>query len=147
MNKVALAHLADQAERARTEAARLLAEDRTNTKKIAMQLQALQDYRRDYSLQLEQHMRVGIHASMLATYRAFLVSLDKAITQAQVALSQQQQRESSSQQKWLNKQQRLRSFELLKERQQREENRLAERADQRLTDDMSLTMYQRLKRQ
>ncbi|WP_258807820.1 flagellar export protein FliJ [Pseudidiomarina sp. CB1] len=146
MNSVALAHLTEQAEKARTQAAQLLAEDRNNKEKIAQQLQMLQQYRHEYALQLQQQMRIGIQSTMLGTYRAFLASLDRAIAQAQEALAQNEERIAKSKQKWLEKQRRWQSFDLLQERQHTSIKQQRERAEQRQNDELSLTMYLRHRR-
>lgn len=143
MNSVALAHLTEQAEKARTQAAQLLAEERNNKEKIAQQLQMLQQYRHEYAMQLQQQMRIGIQSTMLTTYRAFLASLDRAIQQAQNALAQNEERVAKTKEKWLEKQRRWQSFDLLKERQDVTARDQQERAEQRHNDELSLTMYLR----
>ncbi|CAB0151050.1 Flagellar FliJ protein [Pseudidiomarina piscicola] len=143
MNNGTLAHLTEQAEQARTQAAKVLADDRNNTQKIEQQLKVLKDYRNEYAQQLQLQLMAGMKPSMLSTYRSFLVSLDNAILQAQQTLAQHQQKVSSSQQTWRDKQQRWQSFDLLQTRQQQQIRQRAERREQNLTDELSMASYLR----
>lgn len=143
MNTVVLAHLTEQAEKARTEAAQLLAEDRQNKQKIALQLQTLQQYRNDYAEQLQHQMKQGMASHLLNNYRQFLGSLDHAITRAQDALLDQQQKVDSSQQHWMTKQRKLASYETLSDRKQVAAQRVMNKREQKMADELSLAMYMR----
>lgn len=143
MNSVVLAHLTEQAEKARTEAAQLLAEERQNKQKIALQLQTLQQYRNDYAEQLQLHMQQGIASHLLTNYRQFLLSLDSAISRAQNALVDQQTKVDNSQQHWMSKQHKLASYETLHGRQQTAAQRVTNKREQKLADELSLAMHMR----
>ena len=143
MNSVVLAHLTEQAEKARNEAARLLADERQNKQKIAQQLQTLQQYRNDYALQLQQQMRAGIASHLLNNYRQFLASLDVAIQRAQNALLNQESKVDKSQQHWQTKQRKLASYETLAERKHTAAVKVANKREQQLADELSLAMYMR----
>lgn len=143
MNTVVLAHLTDQAEKARNEAAKLLAEERQNKQKIALQLQTLQQYRNDYAVQLQQQMQNGIASNLLSNYRQFLASLDSAVTRAQNALVDQENKLDKSQQFWQTKQRKLASYETLVDRKQAAEVKIAMKREQKLADELSLAMYMR----
>lgn len=143
MNSVVLAHLTEQAEKARTEAAQLLAEDRQNKQKIALQLQTLQQYRSDYAEQLQLHMQQGIASHLLNNYRQFLLSLDSAVSRAQDALVDQQTKVDHSQQQWMTKQRKLASYETLHGRQQTAAQRVINKREQKLADELSLAMHMR----
>ena len=143
MNSVVLAHLTEQAEKARNEAARLLAEERQNKQKIAQQLQTLQQYRNDYALQLQQQMQAGIASHLLANYRQFLASLDNAVQRAQEALLNQQSKVDKSQQHWQTKQRKLASYETLVDRKEAAAMKVMNKRDQKLADELSLAMYMR----
>lgn len=143
MNSVVLAHLTEQAEKARNEAAKLLAEERQNKQKIAQQLQTLQQYRNDYAVQLQQQMQNGIATHLLTNYRHFLASLDHAIQRAQNALLDQEGKVDKSQQLWQTKQRKLASYETLVDRKQAAAIKVANQREQKLADELSLAMYMR----
>lgn len=147
MNSVVLAHLTEQAEKARNEAARLLAEERQNKQKIAQQLQTLQQYRNDYAVQLQQQMQNGIAGHLLANYRQFLASLDSAVKRAQEALLSQQSKVDKSQQHWQTKQRKLASYETLTDRKAAAEVKVANKREQKLADELSLAMFMRQREQ
>lgn len=147
MNSVVLAHLTEQAEKARNEAARLLAEERQNKQKIAQQLQTLQQYRNDYAVQLQQQMQNGIAGHLLNNYRHFLASLDSAVKRAQEALLSQQSKVDKSQQHWQTKQRKLASYETLADRKASAAVKVANKREQKLADELSLAMYMRQREQ
>lgn len=143
MNTIALAQLTEQAERARNEAAQLLASERQNKQKIAAQLQTLQGYRHEYRVQLQRQLLDGLAPATIATYQQFLRSLDHAIIQAQQALQQQSTKADQVQQLWIEKQQRLQSFTTLGERQQQVLRKQVQQREQKLADELTTTMYAR----
>src|SRR5690554_372291 len=135
MNSVVLAHLTEQAEKARNEAAKLLAEERHNKQKIALQLQTLQQYRNDYAAQLQDQMQHGMASYLVNNYRQFLASLDYAVQRAQSALVDQETKLDKSQQHWQTKQRKLASYETLSDRQQAAAVKVANKREQKLTDE------------
>lgn len=143
MNSVVLAHLTEQAEKARNEAAKLLAEERHNKQKIAQQLQTLQQYRNDYATQLHDQMQHGMATHLLNNYRQFLASLDYAVQRAQNALVDQESKVDKSQQHWQTKQRKLASYETLSDRKQAAAVKVANKQEQKLADELSLAMYMR----
>lgn len=143
MNPVVLDHLIDQAEQARTEAARLLAEERHNKQKIAQQLATLQHYRHDYAVQLQTHLQQGMAGHLLQNYQQFLYSLDSAIQRAQQALLEQEHKVDQQQQHWLQQQRALASFETLQERQHKAAMYQLNKREQKLNDELSIAMYVR----
>lgn len=143
MNPVVLEHLTEQAEKARTEAARLLAEERHNKQKIAQQLATLQHYRQDYAVQLQAQLQQGLAGHLLQNYQRFLASLEAAIQRAEQALTTQQQKVDQQQQHWLQQQRTLASYETLQERQHQAALHQMNQREQKLNDELSIAMYLR----
>lgn len=143
MNQSTLSYLTEQAKTARDDAAKLLATERHNKQRIAQQLEMLKGYRNDYASELQRQLLDGLAPATVATFRAFLTSLEDAIERAEATLMQQDQRLDKSQSHWQQQQQKLQSFNTLQSRQSSRAMRDRIRAEQRLADEFTTNLTAR----
>lgn len=127
--------LIDEARHARDAAGRMLADERRTRQQTEGQLEALNRYRREYNERLQQAMRDGIDPAALGNYRVFLCSLDDAIGRARQVLDEQDTRVSESQRQWLQRQQRLSSFDALAGRRTEHQRRIEMGREQHRNDE------------
>lgn len=116
-------------------AAKLLADERRTQQQVQNQVQILKQYRVEYGQRLQETMQQGIDPASLLNYRAFLNSLDNAVTQAHQALTSQQQKVDKSQQLWREERRRLHSYDTLLERRRMAAELTANRAEQKANDE------------
>jgi flagellar protein FliJ len=121
-----------------------------NSRKSAQQalefLETLNQYRADYSREMQRLMREGIDSMTLGNYRAFVGSLDKAISQAHVTVKEQEQAVSNHQANWQDQHLKINSYETLIERRHASERIRQSRIEQRQTDEISSQMRLRQNR-
>lgn len=98
-------------------------------------LKLLSDYRDDYLRRLGAGAQQGMDMLTLQNFRTFLAKLDQAVEQQTRETDAYRQRVQSVQREWEAQQQRLKSFNVLKERQdvaaaQRELRKLQKELDE-----------------
>ncbi|MDT0500503.1 MULTISPECIES: flagellar export protein FliJ [unclassified Halomonas] len=128
--------LIELARDSRDQAGQALAGEQRNAKQVADQLAALTDYRQEYADKLNAAMRDGIDPATMRNYQQFLASLDDALARARHAMQTQQQRIDHTRQRWQQEQRRLSSYDTLTERRAKEQQRMAQRREQRVSDDL-----------
>ncbi|WP_231758116.1 flagellar export protein FliJ [Microbulbifer elongatus] len=135
--------LIDESRKARDNAGRALAEERSASAQTNGQLDALQRYRSEYCERLQQAMAEGISASTLADYNRFIESLDGAIARARDVLAQQQDKVASTSEHWRHHQSKLTSFSALETRRAQLEQRKEARRELRQADEMTQNLIAR----
>lgn len=100
-------------------------------------LEMLVDYRSDYDGRLAETASSGIGTEKLRSYRQFLVNLQRAIDQQTDIVAKAQERVEAAQVQWRAEQRQVDSFRILDERRAAIETRVANRNEQKLTDEFA----------
>ena len=130
-----LQKLLDLAQDRTDDAARTLGELIGAEKEDDRKLALLVDYRSEYQSRFEEAARNGIGPDEWRNFSAFLSQLDEAIEQQKQIVSQARGRTAAGQQAWLAERNRLKAFDTLSQRHQKEQHRKEAKQDQRLTDE------------
>lgn len=138
--------LIELAQSSRDKAGQALASERHSEQQVAGQLEALHQYRLEYSQKLQQAMREGIDPASMRNYQQFIDSLDDALERAQQALKAQQQRVDQRQSQWQQEQRKLSSYNTLVHRRQQEQQRSEARQELRLNDELVNGRFVRARR-
>lgn len=139
----ALAMLVERLQAAEDRAARSLAQARQDQQRFEGQLDALNQYRQNYSVQMTERGVAGLDSQRFGHYQAFLNKLDHAATQQLQGLQQVRQVTEKRRREWMDIQQQRQALELLMSRkQQREQQRLA-RQEQKLLDEFATFRFMR----
>lgn len=117
-----------------------LADSRRTQAETEAFLQALVDYRQEYSQALSTLMRQGCPALTLSYYRDFLNSLEKAVNQAREVVSTQIKQVETVQHAWVGEHKSLNSYETLQSRRQKRTDLREKRVEQKNTDEVSSRM-------
>ena len=99
------------------------------------QLDQLQEYRTQYQQRWSTQFRQAGSIELMQCYQGFAQRLDQAITQQSQIVAQAEQRAQQARAVVLEREQRVAAVRKLIERRQQEQNRVAERRDQRATDE------------
>ncbi|MDE1168405.1 MAG: flagellar export protein FliJ [Pseudomonas sp.] len=135
--------LTELARKAQDAAARTLAQQRLALQQINSQLQTLQQYNQEYRQALQQKLhKEGMTPASLANYRAFLASLDRAVDRASQSLITKQGEIDKSQLNWQAQWRKTHAYQTLAQRRAAETQRLANRTEQRHSDELSARMQQ-----
>ena len=139
----ALAMLVERLQAAEDRAARSLAQARQDQARFESQLEALNQYRQNYSVQMTERAVAGLDSQRFGHFQAFLNKLDYAATQQLQGLHQVRQVTEKRRREWLDIQQQRQALELLVSRKaQREQQRLA-RQEQKLLDEFATFRFLR----
>lgn len=107
------------------------------------QLNALDTYRIDYTLRLQQTTENGLSASNYRNFRQFIATLDEAISQQNKLIMQIDSRLEAGRRLWHNEKRRLGSYEILKARQLNQEKHREQRREQQAADEASAGLHRR----
>lgn len=129
--------LIEESRKARDKAGRTLAEDRTSQQQAALQLDTLQQYRREYHRKLHDALMQGVDVTLLHNYQRFIHSLDHAIDHAGSNLRQQDDQVDASKQTWRQRQKKLSSFDTLATRRTDRQRQHEARVEQRQSDELN----------
>lgn len=129
--------LIEQSRKARDQAGRTLADDRNSEQQAALQLDTLQEYRREYQRKLQDALVQGVNVTSLHNYQRFIYSLDHAIDNAGNNLRQHNDKVDSSKQSWRQRQKRLSSYDTLADRRATRQRQHEAKQEQRQTDELS----------
>ena len=99
------------------------------------QLDQLQEYRTQYQQRWSAQFRQAGSIELMQCYQGFAQRLEQAITQQGQIAAQAEQRAQHSRAVVLEREQRVAAVRKLIERRQQEQHRVAERRDQRATDE------------
>jgi flagellar protein FliJ len=102
------------------------------------QLDQLQEYRTQYQQRWTAQFRQAGSIELMQCYQGFAQRLDQAINQQGQIAAQAQQRVQQARAVVLEREQRVAAVRKLIERRQQEQHRVAERRDQRATDEAAL---------
>lgn len=109
------------------------------------QLDALHQYRLDYSDRLLQASQTGVTMSNYHNFYRFIGTLDQAITQQNSLLGHLDAKITQQQQQWLAAKQRLNAYQTLQDRRDQEQAVHQARVEQRENDELSAAMHYRLR--
>ena len=118
-------------------AARAMSMARQDQQRYEAQLEALNQYRENYSGQLTERGSLGLTSFQFGHYQAFINKLDHAATQQLEGLRQVRQATENRRKEWLELQQQRKALEMLLERKAAKEAIKQARQEQKLLDEFS----------
>ena len=122
-------------------AARAMSMARQDQQRYEAQLEALNQYRENYSGQLTERGSLGLTSFQFGHYQAFINKLDHAAQQQLQGLRQVRQVTEKRRQEWLEIQQQRKALETLQSRQAAKEALKAARQEQKLLDEFATFRY------
>ena len=136
--------LIELSEHRRDEIAQRLAALNQSHTAAQQQLTMLHEYRQDYAQRLLEAGQNGVAMSNYMNFQRFIGTLDDAIQQQNTILGQLSEKISKEQSMWLEEKKRLHAYETLHARRHAEWQRTQARQEQRLNDEFSAALFQRL---
>ncbi len=109
----------------------LIGAEKEDDRKLALLLQ----YRDEYQARFMDAAREGIGPDEWRNFSAFIARLDDAIEQQQRIVAEARDRTVAGQQAWIAERNRLKAFDALSQRHQKQQARKEAKQDQRLTDE------------
>ena len=125
------------AQRQSDDAAATLGRLRGAEHKTRQTLEALREYRDEYQARFEQALMNGISPGELNNYRAFLAKLDRAVEEQQSLVEQSEARSENGLQQWQAQSRKVKSFDVLAEREDEKHRKEVSRQEQRILDEYS----------
>ena len=122
-------------------AARAMAMARQDQQRYESQLEALNQYRENYSGQLTERGSKGLTSFQFGHYQAFINKLDHAAQQQLQGLRQVRQVTEKRRQEWLDIQQQRKALETLMSRKAAQEALKVARQEQKLLDEFATFRY------
>ena len=122
-------------------AARAMAMARQDQQRYESQLEALNQYRENYSGQLTDRGSQGLTSFQFGHYQAFINKLDHAAQQQLQELRQVRQVTEKRRQEWLDIQQQRKALETLMSRKAAQEALKVARQEQKLLDEFATFRY------
>lgn len=129
--------LVDRLVEAEDRASRILALAQQDQMRYESQLEALNQYRENYSGQLTERGSKGLNGLQFGHYQAFINKLDHAATQQLEGLRQVRQATENRRKEWLDLQQQRKALQMLLERKAAKEAIKQARQEQKLLDEFS----------
>ncbi len=126
---------------AEVRAARAMAMARQDQQRYESQLEALNQYRENYSGQLTDRGSQGLTSFQFGHYQAFINKLDHAAQQQLQGLRQVRQVTEKRRQEWLDIQQQRKALETLMSRKAAQEALKVARQEQKLLDEFATFRY------
>lgn len=123
-------------------AARVLGEARQRLEQQQRKLEELTTYRDQYSLEFQQCSGQGMGVARLQDFRLFLARLNEAIEQQRRLVERCQQDCERRRLQWVATRTRTQALGKVVDRYQREEQRVAERREQRDSDERAQRVRQ-----
>ncbi|EKY3117617.1 flagella biosynthesis chaperone FliJ [Cronobacter turicensis] len=133
----ALNTLKDMAEKEVDDAALRLGEMRRGCQQAEEQLSMLMNYQQEYRNNLNQTMTQGIASNRWVNYQQFIQTLEKAIEQHRLQLSQWNSKVDQALSFWKEKKQRLQAWQTLQDRQASAALLAENRLDQKRMDEFA----------
>ncbi|ELY7490122.1 flagella biosynthesis chaperone FliJ [Cronobacter turicensis] len=133
----ALNTLKDMAEKEVDDAALRLGEMRRGCQQAEEQLSMLMSYQQEYRNNLNQTMTQGIASNRWVNYQQFIQTLEKAIEQHRLQLSQWNNKVDQALSFWKEKKQRLQAWQTLQDRQASAALLAENRLDQKRMDEFA----------
>ena len=122
-------------------AARAMSMARQDQQRYEAQLEALNQYRENYSGQLTERGSLGLTSFQFGHYQAFINKLDHAAQQQLQGLRQVRQVTEKRRQEWLEIQQQRKALETLQSRKAAKEALKVARQEQKLLDEFATFRY------
>ena len=122
-------------------AARAMSMARQDQQRYESQLEALNQYRENYSGQLTDRGSQGLTSFQFGHYQAFINKLDHAAQQQLQGLRQVRQVTEKRRQEWLDIQQQRKALETLMSRKAAQEALKVARQEQKLLDEFATFRY------
>lgn len=112
-------------------------------------LEILQEYRRDYQARLQQAAQSGMDPAELRNFQQFINKLDEAIRQQLQLVEQSKLSTQKGRSEFDSTQRKLKSFDTLQQRHMEQQNKLAEKSEQKAQDEHTgrLAAYKMLNEQ
>jgi len=104
-------------------------------------LQNVSDYRLEYMKRLNQRSLAGIDSATYRHFHAFVAKLDNAAEQVQVAITQAKSLVEKRKKQWLAQRQKVKAVEHLRDKKLKVIKVKAERAEQKMFDEMATQQY------
>lgn len=98
-------------------------------------LEMLQQYRSDYQARLQEASKSGMNPAELRNFQEFINKLDEAITQQLNAVDQSKAFTQAGRKEFHTTQTKLKSFDTLQQRHIEEQNKIAEKHEQKALDE------------
>nr|WP_318381212.1 flagellar export protein FliJ [uncultured Enterobacter sp.] len=133
----ALATLKDLAEKEVDDAAVTLGDMRRGCQQAEEQLKMLMDYQNEYRNNLNVDMTQGIGSQRWQNYQQFITTLEKAIEQHRLQLTQWTHKVEQALTCWREKKQRLQAWQTLQDRQSAAALLAENRLDQKKMDEFA----------
>ncbi len=104
-------------------------------------LQGVADYRLEYMKRLSQRAEQGLDSATYSHYHAFITKLDTASEQVEIAAKQAKALVEQSKALWLKQRQKVKAVELLRDKRLDKIAVAAERAEQKMFDEIATQQY------
>jgi len=108
-------------------------------------LQGVSDYRLEYMKRLSQRAEQGLDSATYSHYHAFIAKLDQASEQVEIAMRQAKALAEQSKDLWLKQRQKVQAVELLRNKRLQKMSVTAQRAEQRMFDEIATQQFIRRK--
>lgn len=104
-------------------------------------LQGVADYRLEYMKRLSQRAEQGLDSATYSHYHAFIAKLDTASAQVEIAMNQAKALVKQSKSIWLKQRQKVKAVELLRDKRLQKLAKAADRAEQKMFDEIATQQY------
>lgn len=110
---------------------------RLNQQQLSAQqkLDTLLEYRKDYQARLQQTIQSGTNPAELRNFQQFIYKLDEAIGQQLKLVEQSKKSTQLGRNEFDTTQRKLKSFETLQQRHVEQQNKIAEKSEQKALDE------------
>lgn len=106
-------------------------------------LQGVADYRLEYMKRLSQRAEQGLDSATYSHYHAFIAKLDTASAQVEIAMNQAKALVVQSKSIWLKQRQKVKAVELLRDKRLKNLAVAADRAEQKMFDEIATQQFLR----
>ena len=106
-------------------------------------LQGVADYRLEYMKRLSQRAEQGLDSATYSHYHAFIAKLDTASAQVEIAMNQAKALVVQSKSIWLKQRQKVKAVELLRDKRLQKMAVAADRAEQKMFDEIATQQFVR----
>ncbi|MEY8199058.1 MAG: flagellar export protein FliJ [Colwellia sp.] len=104
-------------------------------------LQGVADYRLEYMKRLSEKAKNGLDSATYTHYHAFIGKLDTASEQVEIAMRQAKALAEQSKTIWLKQRQKVKAVELLRDKRLKKVAVAADRAEQKMFDEIATQQY------
>ena len=104
-------------------------------------LQGVADYRLEYMKRLSEKAKNGLDSATYTHYHAFIGKLDTASAQVEIAMRQAKALAEQSKTLWLKQRQKVKAVELLRDKRLKKVAVAADKAEQKMFDEIATQQY------